>query len=131
MVVLVLSRDKISQHEFKSKIKGVEQFAVLGTNSNQDKAALDERLTYINASKDQKPVVVFHALKRTIFLVPNEWNPEVGGDYPRDLHDIADVVVYTPGLLHTSYGRTPTLLKGDIETLRNILIDGVEISEKV
>lgn len=130
MVVLVLSRDKISQHEFKANIKGVEHFAILGTNSNQDKASLDERIAYVNANKDQKPVVVFHALQRTIFLVPPEWNPEVGGDYPRDLHDLADVVVYTPSLIHASYGRTPTVLKGDVEVLKNLLMPGVEISVK-
>ena len=132
MIILVLSRDKISQQMFRSSIKGVEHFGVVGTNANQDTVALNERLAFVNSNKAQKPFAIFHALKRTIFATPPEWNPEVGGDYPRDLHDIADVVIYTPSLLHTTHGRLPTLLKGDGNTLQSILLPevGFETLEK-
>lgn len=130
MVILIVTRDKITQHEFKAKIAGIENYAVVGTNANQDQAALDERIAYVEANKAQKSVAIFHALKGTLFKVPPEWNPEVGADYPGDLHDLADFVIYTPGLLHTTHGRTPTVLKGDLELLKGLLIPGTVIQEK-
>jgi len=118
MIITVLSRDKLTQNIFKAKIANVNQFCVIGTHSNQDDATLKERISLIENESKIRPVIVFHALKRSAFLPGVEWNPEATADYPRSLLDISDVVVYTPNLYQQSYGRPEmVVLKGDASSL--------------
>lgn len=109
MKVLILSRDKISQNYFKAEIGTLSKFTVIGTNSNQDDATLQERLSYISQHEN---VIIFHALKKSIYLASKEWLPEPTADYQKILFELADVVIYTPTLIQTSHGMKNTVLKG-------------------
>lgn len=118
MIITVLSRDKISQNLFRAAIKNVGEFMVLGTNSNQDFSTLQERLKVMREQCGGKDVIIFHALKRSIFAVDEKWEPASGLDFPKILNDISDAVIYTPTLRQTSYGKKLAVLKGDTTRLQ-------------
>jgi len=118
MVITVLSRDKISQNLFRASIQNVAEFMVIGTNSNQDFSTLQERLKVMRDQCGGKDVIIFHALKRSIFAVDEKWEPASGLDYPKILKEISDAVIYTPTLRQSSFGKKLAVLKGDVSRLQ-------------
>jgi hypothetical protein len=116
MIVTVLSRDKISQNIFKESIAELDKYALLGTHSNQDSKTLKERLNF--ALDQNKDIIIFHALKRSSFAISKEWIPEPVADYQKELHEISDLLIYTPTLFQSSYGKHLTVIKGDLTKIK-------------
>ena len=116
MIVTVLSRDKISQNIFKESISELDKYALLGTHSNQDSNALKERINF--ALGQDKDIIIFHALKRSSFAISKEWVPEPVADYQKELYEISDLLIYTPTLFQSSYGKLLTVIKGDITKIK-------------
>lgn len=115
MIITVLSRDKISQNIFKASILNAKDFVIVGTHSNQDSVTFAERLAFIQ--EQTKDVIVFHALKRSIYSVSKDWLPEPTADYPVGLFVNSVAVIYTPTLFQQSYGMQSQVLKGDLSAL--------------
>jgi hypothetical protein len=116
MIITILSRDKISQNIFKENILDITNFVTLGTHSNQDSNTLKERINF--ALGQNKDVLIFHALKRSSFAISKDWNPEPVADYQKELYEISDLLIYTPTLFQSSYGKTLTVIKGDLSLLK-------------
>lgn len=127
MKILVLSKDKISQNFFREGILNLQSFHVVGTNSNQDEVTLKERLAFIESHPGD--IIIFHALKRSIFAITKEWLPEPTADYPRILYDLSDLIIYTPTLIQSSHGLKNTLIKGSLEKIK--FRNDVEFTQKV
>lgn len=117
MIITILSRDKISQNIFKASIQNLKDFVLVGTNSNQDASTFAERWGYVMAQEQTKNVIVFHALKRSIYSVSKDWLPEPTADYPVELYVNSAAVIYTPTLFQQSYGMQLQVLKGDLSLL--------------
>lgn len=115
MKILILSKDKISQNYFKSQIQNINEFKVIGTNSNQDESTLNERINYINSFDG---VVIFHALKNSRYVTLKGWLPEPNSDYPKKLFELADLIIYTPTLIQLSHGMKNTVIKGKVEKIK-------------
>jgi len=115
MIVTVLSTDKITQNLFRSSVKNLSDFVVVGTNSNQDNSTLQERLAFIKSQTQD--VIVFHALKRSRFALDTAWEPAAGLDFPKLLSDISDTILYTPSLRQASFGKKLTVIKGTVTKL--------------
>jgi len=113
--ILVLSKDKISQNYFKNSILNLQEFKVIGTNSNQDVVTLKERVNFISSYED---VIIFHALKHSRFLAGKTWLPEPTADYPKILFELADLIIYTPTLIQSSHGMKNTVIKGNLEKIK-------------
>ena len=116
MFVTNLSTDKITQNLFRSTIRNLSDFVVVGTHSNQDNTTLQERLAFIKGQN--KNVIVFHALKRSRFTLDKDWEPAAGLDFPKLLADLSDTVLYTPSLRQASFGKKVTVIKGAVTNLQ-------------
>ena len=116
MIITVLSRDKISQNLFRTNIQNLTDFVIVGTNSNQSQDTFNERLNFIKSQT--KDVIIFHALKRSMFAVSKDWLPEATADYPEILKEVSEVIIYTPTLFQISHGAKLSTLKGDASKLK-------------
>lgn len=116
MKTLILSKDKISQNMFRSRIKNLVEWACIGTHSNQTLEDLQQRIEFAST----KPrAVFFHALKKSFFVTPQDWFPEAGADYQKILWEQCDTIIYTRTLFQ---GGGFQVLKGSIEN-SGLLID--------
>jgi len=105
--ILILSRDKISQNLFRSRIKNISNYQLVGTNSNQTAEDIKQRLDL--AKND---VIFFHALKKSFFVTEPDWLPEPVADYPKILWGQCDLILYTKTLFQ---GGGYAVLKGSIQ----------------
>jgi hypothetical protein len=108
--VLVLSKDKISQNMFRSRIKNLGEWVSVGTHSNQTAEDIRQRLEF---SESKPKTLFFHALKKSFFVTPQEWVPEPVADYPKALWEQCDTIIYTKTLFQ---GGGFHVLKGNLET---------------
>lgn len=110
MKVLILSKDKISQNMFRSRIKNLGEWSSIGTHSNQTAEDLRQRIEF---SGSKPKTLFFHALKKTFFVTPPEWTPEPVADYPKVLWEHCDTIIYTKTLFQ---GGGFVVLKGSIDS---------------
>jgi hypothetical protein len=108
MKALILSKDKISQNIFRSRLKNLSQFQTIGTHSNQTLEEIRQRLDFAKNN-----TVFFHALKKSFFVTPTDWLPEPSADYQKLLWEECDLIIYTKTLFQ---GGGFTVLKGDLES---------------
>jgi hypothetical protein len=112
--ILILSKDKISQNIFRSTIKNISEYQLVGTNSNQSSEDIKQRIAL--AKND---CLFFHALKKSFFVTGADWLPEPVADYPKILWETCDLILYTKTLFQ---GGGYTVLKGSVEE-SGIIID--------
>lgn len=108
MKVLILSKDKISQNMFRSRIKNLGEWSSVGTHSNQTADDVQQRLEFSNSRPN---TIFFHALKKSFFVTPASWVPEPVADYPKVLWEQCDTIIYTKTLFQ---GGGYQVLKGDL-----------------
>jgi len=107
MKILILSKDKISQNLFRSRIKDIASFQTIGTNSNQTADDIKQRLDFV-----KNDALFFHGLKKSFFVTEPSWLPEPVADYPKILWENCEVILYTKTLFQ---GGGFAVLKGKIE----------------
>ena len=107
MKALILSKDKISQNIFRSRLKNLADFQTVGTHSNQTLEEIKQRLDF---AKDD--TIFFHALKKSFFVTATDWLPEPNADYHKLLWEQCDLIIYTKTLFQ---GGGFTVLKGNLE----------------
>lgn len=114
MVILHLTFDKITQHQYLASIVHKNNYRSIGTESTalKNSKLLDERIEFIRRH-DEKHIIVWNKLERSSFRVKNDFAPQPRFDYPQQLHDVADIIVYAPSLIMMTHGNKPVVLKGD------------------